>query len=87
MKSAAFAVCVMVILSINMAEGRKGCFHWPCPQGMYCVYKSTGSIDCHHPGKEGDSCTTRPIDGFYVQFPPCGNGTQCKEAYIVGRCE
>ncbi|GFY64604.1 hypothetical protein TNIN_144231 [Trichonephila inaurata madagascariensis] len=89
MRSIVIVICVFAVLSVNMAHHHKKqrCFNRPCPEGMHCVYKSTGSIRCHHPAEKGDKCSRAPIDGFYVQFPPCGNGTKCSGSIVLGVCE
>ncbi|GBN54708.1 hypothetical protein AVEN_206939-1 [Araneus ventricosus] len=66
--------------------GVKDCPYQSCPDGSFCVFKSTGYVGCHHPAAEGQECSRGAIEGLYIEYPPCMKNATCSGGIVVGKC-
>ncbi|CAL1281741.1 unnamed protein product [Larinioides sclopetarius] len=76
-------VAIFVTKGLYAITEVKDCPLQSCPDGLYCVYRDTGSIACHRPAAEGQKCTRKPIGGFYIEYPPCMNNATCSGGIVV----
>ncbi|KAF8789243.1 hypothetical protein HNY73_007193 [Argiope bruennichi] len=90
MKIAVFAFLLMTIVvtdAIYAITGIRDCPFQKCLDGTFCVYKDNGAISCRPPARVGKKCSLSPIDGLYVQYPPCMENTTCTGGIVVGMCQ
>ncbi|GIZ03273.1 hypothetical protein CEXT_361261 [Caerostris extrusa] len=55
-----------------------------CPSGMYCVQVSFAATKfCRSAAKKGGLCSKAPMNGVYMNLPPCASGLKCEGTILT----